>query len=264
MVAESARLEFRHLITHGTYTSTQISTLQERATKAVPSENLEELLALTNFLMLTETTVDAHNSLWMPDDSLLLSCLRNSSEVSELFSAIVDRNSHPLSMRIGYKYSPLGTDAPLKLGDNFPLGSDSNYLDVGSGFGVQGICVAETFGCPVTLVDPNAYNIRMTYHYLDMHGLLGDSRVQVKLSTIQETDLPLQSFDRAYLGCTPAAGDTELERVVLSRTLALLRPSGIIALHTYLAERVTTFEVPVEDHTIIGPYERNRFIRVLP
>lgn len=228
-------MEDKTLIAHETYNMAEIeniSGLLERAKtfNGLRRITLNDRIRLVNFLILkyTKTNREYSSIEWGP----LFEELRNYETfdaLRRLICIIADGTKiKGLRQKIGYKYC-CAPPTPSSVPD-FPIDQDHSYIDVGCGFGESSIDLYKEVGQRTTLVDPNAYNVRMVFHNLEKNGLLEDNRIKVKIGTIQGANLPPDEFDRAFLSNTLAFEPDDVVMKIIESTVRLIRKNGIIAI----------------------------------
>lgn len=226
-MAEKQFLEDELLIAHGTYTHTdieQIGAIRQRFLSAGESSlTLDERIKLANYAYLTETSIDPHGFTSFKAEGIL-------QKISVEIVKGIDGESEELRNKMGYPYHRCGSPSPFNIPEGFELNPESRYIDVGCGFGEVAIEVFKQVGCETYMLDPNVKNIRWAYKKLLEAGLAGNSKIKVVVSTVQDANLPLAYFDRAYLGRTIALENDKTTKEIQEGTVRLIRNDGVIAI----------------------------------
>jgi len=230
-------LDAKLLIEHGTYSAEDIENVQRISLCIARGESdklsFEDKLKFVNFLFLTSTYFDGHFSIQFVYDAM-----RNiDKDCCKIIDAIRGDDSS-ISDFVGYKYPCQGSLNPDALGALFSLKKSHKYVDVGCGWGDNGIDVVKKIGCETYFVDPNAYNVRAVYEKMYREGLFGNAKIKVLLAKIQQANLGESSFDRAYLASTLGLSSSECALQIIRGTLRLMKKGGIAAISGYTMPQV--------------------------
>lgn len=229
-MAEKKFLDEQLLITHGTYTAQEIINIKEVKQRFLAqgesSLTLDERIRLANYAYLTETSF--HEELRSRSFHI-----KNEGIIRKLSDEIVegiDGESNELRTKMGYHYAPCASPSPSDISAGFELSPEHKYIDVGCGHGTVAIDVFKQVGCETYMLDPNVRNIRWAYKKLLEAGLAGNPKIKVAVSTVQDANLPLAYFDRAFLGRTIALENYKTTKEIQEACVRVIKDKGIIAI----------------------------------